>query len=112
MASAHDCSDGGLAVALSESCIAGGLGFRGDLKVGGRWDAALFGEAQSRVVVSLRPEDLGELTVLAAELDVPFVSLGKTASNPVLALGGLIDLPVEELEYAWKRGLGTPTTAQ
>ena len=112
VASAHDCSDGGLAVALSESCIAGGVGFSGDLKVGGRWDAALFGEAQSRVVVSLRPEDLGELTKLAAELDVPFVSLGRITSKPVLALGGLVDLPVEELEYAWKRGLETPITAQ
>ena len=110
--SAHDCSDGGLAVALSESCIAGGVGFSGDLKVGGRWDAALFGEAQSRIVVSLRPERLSDLAKLAAELDVPFVPLGTTIRNPVLTLGGLIDLPVKELEYAWKRGLGTPTTAQ
>ena len=80
----------------------------GDLKIGGRWDAALFGEAQSRIVVSLRPEDLNELTKLAAELDVPLVSLGRTTSNPALTLGGLIDLPVEELEHAWKRGLGEP----
>ena len=88
--SAHDCSDGGLAVALAESCIAGGVGFhwagRGGEGRGrstlpsspapfrGRWDAALFGEAQSRVIVSLRPERLGDLQMLASELEVPVAS--------------------------------------
>ena len=54
--SAHDCSDGGLAVALAECCIAGAVGFRGSGGISGRWDAALFGERQSRIVVSLAPE--------------------------------------------------------
>ena len=44
VASAHDCSDGGLAVAIAESCILGGLGFTADFDFTGRWDAALFGE--------------------------------------------------------------------
>ena len=51
--SAHDCSDGGLAVALAESCILGGVGFRGNMDTAARWDAALFGEKQSRIVVSV-----------------------------------------------------------
>ena len=60
--SAHDCSDGGLAIALAESCIAGGLGVKCDAGTalgtklaasGERWDAILFGEAQSRIIVSL-----------------------------------------------------------
>ena len=108
VASAHDCSDGGLAVALSESCIAGGVGFSSDLKVRGRWDAALFGEAQSRIIISLHPESLSDLAKLATEMDVPFVPLGTTVSSQVLTLGGLIDLTVEELEYVWKRGLRLP----
>ena len=53
--SAHDCSDGGLAVALAESCILGNIGFKGKISVKDRLDAALFGEAQSRVIVSVSP---------------------------------------------------------
>src|SRR6185437_13342647 len=53
---AHDCSEGGLAVTLAESCISGGVGGRFDLNVllersAGRRDQTLFGEAASRVVV-------------------------------------------------------------
>ncbi|MEK7814527.1 MAG: phosphoribosylformylglycinamidine synthase subunit PurL, partial [Chloroflexota bacterium] len=58
VASAHDCSDGGLAVALGECCIQGGVGFRAGAalsRLPGRWDVALFGERQSRIVVSLHP---------------------------------------------------------
>ena len=51
--SAHDCSEGGLAVALAECSIQGGIGFDGDFLVDDRWDVTLFGERQSRVVVSL-----------------------------------------------------------
>ena len=66
IASAHDCSDGGLAVAIAESCILGGLGFTGAFDIEGRWDAALFGETQSRIIVSLLPENLPRLQDLAA----------------------------------------------
>ena len=105
-ASAHDCSDGGLGVALAESCIAEGLGFQGTLKVGARWDAALFGEAQSRVVVSLRPEHLAELERMALELDVPTVPLGLVQAGPRFIIDGLVDLAVDELAGAWNSGLG------
>ncbi|HCE76172.1 MAG TPA: phosphoribosylformylglycinamidine synthase II, partial [Dehalococcoidia bacterium] len=47
--SAHDCSEGGLAIALAESCIKGGIGFIGEFELGNRWDAQLFGEQQSRI---------------------------------------------------------------
>ena len=56
--SAHDCSDGGLAVALAESCVQGGVGFVAGAVLPPRWDAALFGEGQSRIVVSLHPRPL------------------------------------------------------
>ena len=55
--SAHDCSDGGLAVALAECAIIGGLGLAGDWPVDGSTEAALFGEAPSRIVVSVAVED-------------------------------------------------------
>ena len=78
--SAHDCSDGGLAVALAECCIQGALDSREQRKslAAGR---ALFGEAQSRIVVSLKPQDLHALEKLASESAVPMTVLGSTAPD-------------------------------
>ena len=110
LASAHDCSDGGLAVALAECCIMGGVGFLGGFAIRGRWDAALFGEAQSRVIVSLRPEDIGTLEKLATELDVPVASLGTTIDENRFVLNGLMDLSLDELDTAWKSCLANSTS--
>ena len=59
--SAHDCAEGGLVVALAESCIAGKLGAEVNLGVTSeslelRWDELLFGESASRILVSVNPE--------------------------------------------------------
>ncbi len=98
--SAHDCSDGGLAVALAESCILGNIGFKGKISVKDRLDAALFGEAQSRVIVSVSPASASKLESLAYRLSVPLTRLG-TAGGANLTLKGLLDLPVGELHDAW-----------
>ena len=104
--SAHDCSDGGLAVALAESCIGSGLGFHGTFQVTGRWDAALFGEGQSRIVVSMRPERADELCQIAGDLGVPVVELGSTVSGDRFSIEGLIDVDVSHLSQAWRTALG------
>ena len=76
VSSAHDCSEGGLAVTLAESSIAGGMGVEcGDDTAlgsklagsGSRWDAVLFGEAQSRIVVSLDPGRMERLESLCTQ---------------------------------------------
>ncbi|HIK45119.1 MAG TPA: phosphoribosylformylglycinamidine synthase subunit PurL [Leptolyngbyaceae cyanobacterium M65_K2018_010] len=59
--SAHDCAEGGLAVALAESCISGGMGAKVQLpliasQTQARWDRLLFGEGGARIVVSVSPE--------------------------------------------------------
>ncbi len=102
--SAHDCSDGGLAVALAECCIGGGVGFRGAGAPSGRRDAALFGERQSRIVVSLAPEAVGAFGRICREEDAPWTRLG-TVGGTRLSASGLIDLPVEELTSAWRDGI-------
>ncbi|MDA0988048.1 MAG: phosphoribosylformylglycinamidine synthase subunit PurL [Chloroflexi bacterium] len=102
--SAHDCADGGLAVSLAESCVAGGIGFVGSLPLGGRWDAALFGEAQSRIVVSVAPDGLPVLEKLALEQGVPLVQLG-SVGGAIFSIPQLMSLPVDELGAAWKGGL-------
>jgi phosphoribosylformylglycinamidine synthase len=104
IASAHDCSDGGLAVALAESCIAGGIGMRGKWAIEGRADSDLFGEEQSRIVVSLQPSRLEELRALAARHRVPLKELGDVGGDR-FAIENVIDLPLDDVAEAWHGGL-------
>jgi len=109
--SAHDCSDGGLAVALAECCIWSGLGLTDDENAawpagGGRLEATalLFGEAPSRIVVSLAPEAWDALAALAGAAAVPLTRLG-TVGGSRLHIGGLLDRSVDDLRRAWRGGL-------
>ena len=119
--SAHDCSDGGLATCLADcgfsrkgAHVSGisnrtkeMIGFRGgDLfyELPRRWDLALYGEAQSRIVVSLDPGNKGLLEALANDIGVPFMDLGFTGGSK-FEMGSEIDLPVEEIYDSWSGGL-------
>lgn len=112
--SAHDCSDGGLVVALAECCIWGGLGLIFDAgalpassaeTVDLRLLAFCFGEAPSRIVVSLAPEAWDGLVALAERAGVPLLRLG-TVGGGALRLGDVLDVSVAELARAWRQGLG------
>jgi len=74
--SAHDVSEGGLFIALLESAMSGKRGFELDSNPDLRIDAFLFGEAQSRVVVSVKPEKEDEFLNLLSQHDVDFSSVG------------------------------------
>ena len=102
--SAHDCSEGGLAVALAECAIQGDLGFRGSFAIEGRWDAALFGEAPSRIVVSLDARDLQQVERLCRDEKVPYTLLG-TVGGHRFVLPDLLDLPLDAMDNAWRHGL-------
>jgi phosphoribosylformylglycinamidine synthase len=136
--SVHDCSEGGLAVALAESCIAGEVGFRADTEApfpspspaqrgrgsrddtsgvidallaeadaagqSARLDAVLFGEGQSRFVVSCRPSDEDALVSLAAEHVVPLRRLG-TVGGDAIAWSPALSLTLTEVTRAWTREL-------
>ena len=102
--SAHDCSDGGLAVALAECALAGSLGFTGEWAVQGRPDAALFGEAQSRIVVSLAPDSLPALERIAQAHSVPLTPLG-IAGGDSFAIADLLTLPLGDIARASRTGL-------
>ena len=104
LASAHDCSDGGLAVALAESCILGGIGATLTARPEGRWDAALFGEAPSRIVVSVDPGRLPSLRRIAARHDVPVLRLGRVGGDRLHA-GRLLNVPLADASSAWRNGL-------
>jgi phosphoribosylformylglycinamidine synthase len=103
--SAHDPSDGGLAVALAECAFRNGepgVGGVFDLAAGLRPDVALFAESASRMVVSTRDE--GALVALCARHGVPAHRLGSTGGDRlVLRQEGrpLVDASVSALHEAW-----------
>jgi phosphoribosylformylglycinamidine synthase len=114
--SAHDCADGGLAVALAESCFStGGIGAEAAVPaVSVASDphlndaAALFGESASRVVVSTAPGNVTEVLERAAALGVPARVIGETGSNLVrVSVSGrsAIDVPVQEAERVWSTAI-------
>ena len=102
--SAHDCSEGGLAVALAECSIQGGIGFNGDFAIDDRWDAVLFGERQSRIVVSLPGDLMAAFVPLASSFGVPVSILGYTGGDR-FQLKEQVDVPVSQITEVWNKGL-------
>jgi len=110
--SAHDCSDGGLAVTIAECCFdTGGIGAEASIDgvaVAGSAKmneaAALFGESASRVVLSLASDDVTAVLERAAAARVPARVIGETGGNLLrIAVGGqiVVDVAVEEADRVW-----------
>jgi phosphoribosylformylglycinamidine synthase len=108
VASAHDVSDGGLAVALAEACISGGFGAAVDVAAvaaGLRADVALFSESQSRILLSASPEKAAELKQALAGAGLVVHELGVVQGSELRVSVGskvLVASPVTELEKVWK----------
>jgi phosphoribosylformylglycinamidine synthase len=115
--SAHDCSDGGLAVALAECCVSGPHASRGAVVKLGlgtlRRDALLFGESQSRIILSVRPNVVASLLSRASEAGVPAAHIGTVGGNRLVieieqgrvSDGCRIDLPIEQVSDRWLHAL-------
>lgn len=107
--SAHDLSEGGLAVALAECCIGAhaGLGAHIDmLKLDWlRVDFGLFGEDQSRVIVSVKIEMVKELLECCVAGDVPAAIIGEVNTSGRLVIDGTIDVSVDELRRSFEGAL-------
>jgi phosphoribosylformylglycinamidine synthase subunit PurL len=104
LASAHDCGDGGLVIALLESAIGGGHGFAVSLAGDLPSHVALFSESASRAVVSVDAADEESLVRLASEHGVPIARVGETG-GPRALIEGLLDVPVDELREAWETAI-------
>jgi phosphoribosylformylglycinamidine synthase len=102
--SAHDCSEGGIAVALAESCLAGDVGADVHLHDDLPPVASLFGETQSRIVVTVADEDAEALvnTLLAA--NVPYGIIGSVRGDR-LTICDRLDLTLDELRDAYEPAL-------
>jgi phosphoribosylformylglycinamidine synthase subunit PurSL len=113
VASCHDCSDGGLGVALAETAFAGGFGMQVDLRgVPGanalRDDVTLFSETPSRFVVTVRAEQAVAFETILHGL--PWAAVGRVIDTPTLQVVGrsgalLIDAGIERLKAAWQTPL-------
>jgi phosphoribosylformylglycinamidine synthase len=116
--SANDCSDGGLAVCLAECCIAGGLGAEVELPASNarldtlRLDSWLFGESQSRIVISVAPDHLLQVEEACAAAGVPTAVLGRVGGERFFVESGLtglprpvIKLPVAELARVYREAI-------
>ena len=88
LASAHDCSDGGLSVALAESSMASDHGISVDLAAGGvRMDRLLFAEGGSRIVVSVKAECVQAWeSLVGAAVDLPITPIGVVTDHPSLVI--------------------------
>ncbi|SCY72477.1 phosphoribosylformylglycinamidine synthase subunit PurL [Alkaliphilus peptidifermentans] len=103
--SAHDLSEGGIAVGLAECSMEKGLGAEITLNTNLRRDLELFSESQSRFLISVKPANLDAVARILEESRVPFRSIGKVMGNKlqiVMNQETVIELPVAEIEELWR----------
>ena len=107
--SAHDCAEGGLAVALAESCFGNGLGAAADLcTVDQRPDLTLFNETQGRILITVKPSDEAVLEAELAKTSVPFRQIGTVTDNPDLQIAtgaSAYNWPVAELSGVFEQAI-------
>jgi phosphoribosylformylglycinamidine synthase II len=112
--SCHDCSEGGLAVALAEMAFSGGLGIEADLRGlprsddCSRVDAQLFSESNCRYIVEVEPENYDAFAKLM--LNLPFGQIGKVVEEKILTIKAesgepVIETALESLKEAWLKPL-------
>jgi len=108
--SCHDCSEGGLAIALAEMAFAGGLGIEADLrglpksKDCSRTDTQLFSESNSRYVVEVEPENYDAFAKLM--LNLPFGQIGNVTEEKTLTIKAeanktVVEVDLDLLKQAW-----------
>ncbi len=110
--SAHDCSDGGFAVALAEQCFsslnnkANGAEIEFANAENLSAESILFGETPSRIIVSFAPENAEKIKEIVG--DLPFEIIGKVSGGDLkIKIGDAekISASISELETAWKHSL-------
>jgi phosphoribosylformylglycinamidine (FGAM) synthase-like enzyme len=102
LSAAHDLSDGGLGVALAESCLSGGTGCAVTLP--GDPATLLFSETAGRAVVAVRAGEGAEFARLCADGGVPATVLGQTGGTE-LQVTGMFSVPLGELAAVHRQAL-------
>ena len=120
LASAHDCADGGLAVALAECCFSSlnreGVGAEIDIpETSLSSSSALFAESPSRIILSFPVSSLALVEDLAARADCPITIIGKVGGNQLritLDEEEVVSVDVDELETVWRDSLASKLEAK
>ena len=102
--SAHDCSEGGIGIALAESCIAGNIGANVALDDGLEATSSLFSETQSRIVVTVANGDVERLLDILSADNVPYSVLGEVGGDRLI-IENKIDLSVAEMAEPFNSSL-------
>ena len=112
LTSAHDCSDGGLAVALAESCFSSlgkdAIGAEVELKDTLHPTALLFSESPSRIIITFDPAATESIRQISESNNAPLAILGKvggTALNMSVNATQVLTAPVADLESTWRNAL-------
>nr|MBA2379566.1 phosphoribosylformylglycinamidine synthase II [Blastocatellia bacterium] len=111
--SAHDCAEGGLAVAIAESCFSSlgrdVVGASIEVESGGlAAEAVLFGESPSRIVISFAPENLERVKETAGDCPVSIIGkVGDDLFRIALDSQERIAIPIHELEAIWESSLAS-----
>ena len=105
--SAHDVSEGGIAVALAESSVSNGLGVsvRADIFGGMRPDFWLFGETQSMITLSCDRSNSNRIISIAKEHNIDAQVIGHTAEHGRIRVGQLMDVSVGEAKGAYESSI-------
>ncbi len=108
LSSAHDISDGGLAIALAESCIYGDIGAKIELGMASasplRVVVELFNEGQSRFIVSLKETEIGAFGEISKKIRADFTIIGKVGGDRLI-IDDRIDISVKEMKKPWEEAL-------
>jgi phosphoribosylformylglycinamidine synthase len=104
--SAHDCSEGGLAVALAECCLAKdeNTGAKIEIPLIYRADAELFGEEHSRIICTVTGRDMETLAEICRKSEMPYQIIGRTGGSR-LVINDLIEIEIEKLRVLWENSL-------
>lgn len=108
VAAAHDVSEGGIAITLTEICIASGIGAEVEVANGADSHGWLFSEAQGRVLVAVTSANEGALVDLAATFNVPARKIGELTGETIcVKLQGalLVELPLNELVATYEEAI-------
>ena len=105
--SANDCSDGGLLVSLIEQCLLGDKGFRFTYEIDKSClIPSLFGEVNSRIIVSIDKSNENSLITELKSSNVPYLKIGEVNNNPELYINDNLVLDLLLLKQKWLKKLG------
>ena len=107
--SAHDCSEGGIAVALAECCFGPyetlGAQITNLALADSRPDFLLYGESQSRIIISADPASVPEILRTARALRIPATTLGSVTNHAHLRISSFLDLPTKQARTCYEQAI-------